>query len=353
MHTTPHRNTGNTGHAAAPAIARTHALLWNMFFATVLALCALMLLTALTSTPASAQSAWTPTKPIRLVIPYPPGGATDVAARALVQKLGNSLGQPIVVENRAGANGMIASEHVFNAAPDGYTLLVATADTNSINPNVYTKMTYQAREFRAVAPVAKVNFMLVGRPGLKAANLTELVALAKSSNLTFASWGVGSTSQVAMEMFKAKADLKILHVPYQGAAPAFAAVMAGQVDVMMAPVSIVIPALSRVTAYGVSSPQRFAGATQIGTLTEQGYAVDADAWVGILAPPKTPQAVLEHIYKQVNAVTADAEMHKRLLDIGLSSLTPAMSLDQFGTYMVSEIDRWGQVIRNAGIKLDN
>lgn len=302
---------------------------------------------------AQAQSSWSPTKPIKLVIPYPPGGATDVAARALVQKIGNSFGQPIIVENRAGANGMIASEVVFNSPADGYTLLVATADTNSINPNVYSKMSYQARDFKAVAPVAKVNFVLVGRPGLKAANLTELVALAKSSNLSFASWGVGSTSQVAMEMFKARADLKILHVPFQGAAPAFQAVMAGQVDIMMAPATIVIPALSRVQAFGVASPTRFVNATQIPTLTEQGYPVDADAWVGILAPPKTPQPVLEHLYRHVNAATSDPDMAKRLQEIGLSNLTPAMSLDQFGTYMVSEIDRWGHVIRNAGIKLDN
>ncbi len=299
-----------------------------------------------------AQATWSPTKPIRLVIPYPPGGATDVAARALVQQMGDSLGQTIVVENRPGANGMIASEVVFNAPPDGYTLLMATADTNSINPNVYTKMAYVARDFRAVAPVARVNFMLVGKPGLNAANLVELVALAKREKMTFASWGVGSTSQVAMEMFKAKAGLDILHVPFQGAAPAFQSVMAGQVDVMMAPASIVIPALSRVTAYGIASPERFAKAQEVRTLTEQGYPVDADAWVGILAPPKTPQAVLDRVYQGVNAVTARPEMSNKLLGIGLSPPT-AMTQPQFAAYMVSEIDRWGEVIRKAGIELKN
>jgi tripartite-type tricarboxylate transporter receptor subunit TctC len=304
------------------------------------------------SSPVLAQNAWSPNKPIRMVIPYPPGGATDVAARALVMKLGDALGQPMVPDNKAGANGMIASELVFNAPADGYTVLMATADTNSINPNVFSKMSYVARDFRGVAPVAKVNFMLVARPGLKANTLSELVALAKGSELTYASWGVGSTSQVAMEMFKAKADVKILHVPYQGAAPAFQAIMAGQVDVMMAPASIVIPALSKVKAFGIASPQRFAGTT-VPTLTEQGYAVDADAWVGLLAPPKTPQAAIDHIYKQVNAVTADPEMKKRLQDIGLSSFSPAMTQEQFHNYMVAEIDRWGQVIRNAGIRLDN
>ena len=306
-----------------------------------------------TSSPTLAQTGWNPTKPIRMVIPYPPGGATDVAARALVMKLGTAIGgQPLVPDNRAGANGMIASELVFNAPADGYTVLMATADTNSINPNVYSKMSYVARDFRGIAPVAKVNFMLVARPGLNANNLSELIALAKSNNLSYASWGVGSTSQVAMEMFKAKADLKILHVPFQGAAPAFQAIMASQVDVMMAPASIVIPALTKVKVYGIASPERFAG-TQVPTLTEQGYAVDADAWVGLLAPPKTPQAVLDQIYKQVSAVTADPDMKKRLQDIGLSSFTPAMSQEQFHNYMVSEIDRWGSVIRNAGIRLDN
>ena len=138
---------------------------------------------------AAVAQGWAPTKPIKLVIPFPPGGATDVAARAMVAQLGNALGQPMVVENRGGANGMIASEMVFNSPPDGYTMLMATADTNSINPNVYTKMSYQAHEFRAVAPVAMVNFMLVGRPGLPAKDLKELVALARGGKLNFASWG--------------------------------------------------------------------------------------------------------------------------------------------------------------------
>jgi tripartite-type tricarboxylate transporter receptor subunit TctC len=266
---------------------------------------------------------WTPTRPIKLVIPYPPGGATDVAARAMVQQLGNSLGQPVVVENRAGANGMIASEMVFNAAPDGYTLLMATGDTNSINPNVYTRMSYQAAEFRGVAPVAMVNFMLVGKPGLPARDVKELAALAKGGTLNFASWGVGSGSQVAMEMFKAQAGTPdILHVPYQGAAPAFQAIMAGQNDIMMAPAVVVIPALSKVTAYGISSPSRHAGAPQVQTLTELGFPVNADVWVGVVAPPKTPKAVLEHLHKSIRAVTTSAEFQNRLTQIGLSSAAP-------------------------------
>jgi len=302
---------------------------------------------------AAVAQGWAPTKPIKLVIPFPPGGATDVAARAMVAQLGNALGQPMVVENRGGANGMIASEMVFNSPPDGYTMLMATADTNSINPNVYTKMSYQAHEFRAVAPVAMVNFMLVGRPGLPAKDLKELVALARGGKLNFASWGVGSTSQAAMEMFKAQAGkLDILHVPYQGAAPAFQAVMAGQNDVMMAPAVVVIPALSKVTAYGISSPSRHVGAPQVQTMTEQGFPVNADAWVGILAPPKTPQAVLEHVYKGVHAVTSSKEFQERLTQIGLSS-APNMTLDEFGKYMVAEIARWGQVIKAAGITLNN
>lgn len=315
---------------------------------------ALVTTLGMASPDAHAQAqAWAPTKPIKLVIPYPPGGATDVAARAMAQQLGNSLGQPMVVENRAGANGMIASELVFNSPPDGYTLLVATADTNSINPNVYTKMTYQARDFRAVVPIAMVNFMLVGKPGLPAKDLKELVALAKGGKLNFASWGVGSTSQVAMEMFKAQGgNLDVLHVPYQGAAPAFQAVMGGQNDIMMAPAVVVTPALSKVTAYGIASPKRHAGAPQVPTLTEQGFPMNADAWVGILAPPKTPQAVLDHVHKGVRAVTTSKEFQDRLTQIGLSS-APDMSTEEFGKYMVSEIDRWGEVIRKAGIQLNN
>jgi tripartite-type tricarboxylate transporter receptor subunit TctC len=296
---------------------------------------------------------WKPTKPIKLVVPYPPGGATDVAARAMAQQLGTSMGQPVVIENRAGANGMIASEVVFNAEPDGYTFLVATADTNSINPNVYSKMSYDARAFKGVAPIAIVDFVLVGKPGLAPKNLKELVSLAKGGKLNYASWGVGSTSQVAMEMFKSQAgNLDVLHVPYKGAAPAFQAIMGGQNDVMMAPAVIVIPALSKVTAYGIASAKRHAGLPTVQTMTEQGFPMSGEAWVGVLAPPKTPIEVVKFVHKHIHAVTSSKEFHDRLLKIGLSP-APDMTADAFNKYMISEIDRWGVVIKKAGIHLNN
>jgi len=313
-----------------------------------------MVLAAGLAAPALVQAEeWKPTKPIKLVIPYPPGGATDVAARAMVQQLGNAMGQPMVVENKPGANGMIASTYVFNEAPDGYTFLMATADTNSINPNVYSKMSYDARAFQGVAPVAIVDFVLVGKPGLAPKNLKELVALAKDGKLNFASWGVGSTSQVAMEMFKLQAgNLDILHVPYQGAAPAFQAIMGGQNDVMMAPAVIVIPALSKVTAYGIASAKRHGRLAEVATMTEQGFPMSGEAWVGVLAPPKTPKAIVEFVSKHIHAVAASQEFHERLLKIGLSP-APDMDSATFHKYMIAEIDRWGAVIKKAGIQLNN
>jgi tripartite-type tricarboxylate transporter receptor subunit TctC len=245
---------------------------------------------------------------------------------------------------------MIASEVAFKSAPDGLTLLMATADTHSINPNVYKSIRYQASEFVPVSPVAKITFILVGRPGLDAKTTSSLIALAKARGLSFASYGIGSASQVAMEMFMARSQTKLLHVPDQGAAPAFQAVLAGQVDLMMAPVPLASQALDRLTAYGITSNERFAGAAQVPTLAEQGLAVDADSWIGMLAPPKTPRPVVEAVNKAIGDIVRNPEVVAQMTKIGFTN--QAGSLEQFTRHYHAELARWGQVIKSAGIQLD-
>ena len=179
-----------------------------------------------------------PDRPIKLVVAYPAGGATDVTARAVAQRLSERLKQAVVVENRAGAAGMIGTDYVAKAAPDGYTLMFTAADTHSINPHVYPKITYDARkDFTPIAQVGYLPIALIVSPQLQAKNVAEFIALARKSpgKMSYASFGVGSSGHVAMEMLNIQSKIELLHVPYQGAAPAIAAVMAGQVDAMMVP----------------------------------------------------------------------------------------------------------------------
>ena len=203
----------------------------------------------------SAQTSWTPTKPIRIVVPYPPGGASDVAARLLGERLSPKLGQSIIVENRAGAGGTIGTEYVFRADPDGYTLLLGASDAISIAPHLQPAITkYRSEEFVGVAPVNVVTTILVTRPGLGVKTAAELVALAKKSNLSYSSWGNGSLGHVAGEAFKSTAKVEILNVPFQGAAPAAQAVLAGQVDVMFMPGPLWLTFREKVTTLGATSP---------------------------------------------------------------------------------------------------
>jgi tripartite-type tricarboxylate transporter receptor subunit TctC len=300
---------------------------------------------------ASAQTAWVPQRPIKLIVPFPPGGGADVAARIVTQALGNKLGQPMVVENKAGAGGAIGSELVSNAPPDGYTLLVASADTHSIYPHVYTKARFQAHDFVAVAPITKIAYVLMGRQDIGPKTTSEVVTLAKKGNLSYASWGAGSAAHAAMSMFIGAAGLpNMLHVPYAGAAPAVQALVASQVDLMMVPMPLAVANRSRLTLFGVSAEQRSDALKDAPTLAEQGFPVNAEFWIGVLAPPKTPLAIASSISSRVAEVVADPDVQKQLRVLGM---TPhQVTQPQFAEYVSAEYARWGKVIRDAGIKID-
>jgi len=199
---------------------------------------------AFAATTLSVRAADYPDHPIKMVVAYPAGGATDVMARAIAQRLGDRLKQPVVIDNRPGASGQIGTDVVAKSAPDGYTLIFTAADTHSINPHVYPKIAYDARrDFTPVAQVGYLPLALIVNPSVKATNVKEFIALAKAQpgKLTYASFGVGSSSQVAMEMLKAETKIDLLHVPFQGAAPAVTAIIGGQVDAMMVPLTLAAP----------------------------------------------------------------------------------------------------------------
>ena len=311
-------------------------------------------ITALFATGAQAQGTY-PDKSIRMVVPYNAGGGTDVLARAIAVGAGKILKQTIVVDNKPGASGMIGSDYVAKAAPDGYTILMTAADTHSINPHVYPKIAYDAlKDFAPIAQVGLLPYALVVNPKVPAKNIQEFIALAKSQpgKLTYASWGVGSSSQVAMEMLKVLSKLDILHVPFTGAAPAMTAVLGGQVDAMFVPLSLAVPnaEAGKVVVMGLGAPERFVGAPNMPTLAEQGIKVYTSPWISILGPAKMPKAAIDAIYSAVNEAVKDPQIIDLMIKGGLQ--LNVLSPEQFGKVLVSEFDHWGATVKAAGIKAD-
>jgi tripartite-type tricarboxylate transporter receptor subunit TctC len=299
----------------------------------------------------AADAPWVAERPIKLVVPFPAGGGADVAARIVAQAVGTKLGQPIIVENRGGAGGAIGSQMVQKSPADGYTLLVASADTHSIYPHVYAKPGFQASEFVAVAPITRIAYVLMGRSDLPGKTTADVVALAKTSMLSYASWGAGSAAHAAMGMLSAAiGSPSMLHVPYAGSAPAAQALMAGQVDLMMMPMPLAVANRSRVKVFGVSAQQRSEAMKDVPTLAEQGFPVDAEFWIGLLAPKNTPPAAVAAISARIAEAVADPEVQKRLRGLGMAP--HQLSQPEFSSYVQNEYVRWGQVIRTAGIKID-
>lgn len=315
-------------------------------------LAALAATLCLAPVPALAQY---PDKPIRLVVPWPAGGGTDVAARAVAAPLSERLKQPVVVDNRPGAAGSIGTDVVARAPKDGYTLLMVTADTNAIGPHVYPKLPYDVRkDFDSVGMAGYFPYALVTSPNFSATTVAEFVAYAKKNpgKITFASWGVGSSAHVGMEMLKQQAGIFMLHVPFQGAAPAVQAVAGSQVDAMVVPVAVAEPLAraGRLRMLGLAAPERFAGMPDMKTLKEQGIPVDAGTWLGIMAPAGTPPDVLATLNRNLNAALETPSVREALLKMNIEPST--MSSAKFKTFVDAEYDRWGKTIREAKIKLD-
>jgi tripartite-type tricarboxylate transporter receptor subunit TctC len=293
-----------------------------------------------------AQAQWNPSRPVRIVVPYPPGGASDVAARTIAERMSPKLGQPVLVENRPGAGGIVGTEAVFRAEPDGYTLLLGASDAISIAPHLQPELTkYRSEEFVAVAPVNQVATILVARPGLGVKNLGELLALAKTSKLSYSSWGNGSLGHVAGESFKTTAKVDLLNVPYQGAAPAAQAVLGGQVDLMFMPGPLWISFRDRVTTIGATSPARF---ENVPTLTEQGLPVVVQVWQGVLAPPKTPKPVVERLHRAIAEAMAEPEIKERFAKMGSTPL--ASSQEEFAKMITADVPRWKKLLADYDIK---
>jgi tripartite-type tricarboxylate transporter receptor subunit TctC len=301
---------------------------------------------------ALAQS-W-PAKPVRIVVAYPPGGGIDVMGRQIAEKLSSAWGQPVVVENKPGANTILAGDTVAKSAPDGYTVLMTTDATFSINPHLYAKLPYDAaRDFAPVALVTIMPFLLVTHPALPVRSVKELVALAKSrpGQLNYGSPGNGSTTHLANELLKSMTGISIAHVPYKGVAPAATDLISGQTQMMSGDLSTLLPHVKsgRMRALAVTSARRSSLLPQMPTVAESGVpGYEASGWFGVLVPASTPAQIVERLNGSIVKGIASADARERLGALG--GEVGGGSPEQFGAHIRNESAKWGKVIRSIGLK---
>jgi tripartite-type tricarboxylate transporter receptor subunit TctC len=304
----------------------------------------------------AAPAADYPTRPVTLVVAFPPGGASDVLARILGRKLEQVLAQPFVIDNRPGAGGNVAAEAVAHAAPDGYTLLAGNNAILATNAALYKKINFDpVADFAPVGLVGSQANILVVNPGLPVKSMAELIALARANpgKLNFASSGHGLAAHLAGELFKAEAKIDIVHVPYKGAAPALQDVIAGHVQMMFATASSVVPHIrdGKVRPLAVATLKRTAVLPDIPTMDELGLkGFDATTWHGLVAPARTPSDVVVALNRALRATLEDAGVKKSLGDLGVDIIggTP----EEFAAYIKSEIPKWTAIIKASGAKLD-
>jgi tripartite-type tricarboxylate transporter receptor subunit TctC len=297
-----------------------------------------------------------PNRPIRLVIPWPPGQATDLAARIVADKLSQQLGQPVVPDNRPGAGGSIGTDAVARAAPDGYTLLAASSGPVSIMPNLQKTPYEPLKDFAAVSLVAAAPFALVSAPSFPAQSAKELVALVRANpdKYTFSSSGTGATAHLFSELFHSMAKIKSRHVPYKGSAPAMTDVMNGQIDYTIETVASVVGHVKsgRLRVYGVTTARRSSALPDAPALAEAADlpGFDAAAWIGYTAPAGTPREILARLSAEVAKAMQAADLKERYLALGLepASNTP----DEFAALLRREQERYASIIKGANIKVE-
>ena len=304
---------------------------------------------------AQPQAAGYPDRPVRFLVPYPPGGGTDVIARIVQERFQAALGQPIVIENKGGAGGSVGTEVVAKATADGYTVLF-TLSSHTINPAIYPRLSFDTqRDFEPVGTVASLPQILVAHPALPANTLTELIALAKGRPgfLSYASVGNGSPGHLAGELFKLRAGVEMAHIPYRGGGPAVTDVMGGQVPLLW----VSIPAAAqfvksgKLKALAVSTLKRSAAFPDVPTVHEAALPdFEVDSWYAIFVPAKTPRAVIERLNKALNAVVSDAGVREKLLAQGSEGVggTP----EALGKMVADEMPKWAKLAKDANIKLD-
>jgi len=302
----------------------------------------------------AAQAQDLPNKPIHVVIAFPPGGPTDFVGRLVADKLKDILKQTIIIENKPGANGAIGADYVAKAQPDGTTLFLTTMGAVAITPHMRTDVPYDVlRDFAPITLVVRNTTLIVVKADSPANSMKDLAAMAKAKpgELTFASTGVGANTHLALELFQAAAGVKFVHVPYRGAAPALTDLLGGQVNVFSADAAFLNAHIKggKIKALGAASGQRNPMLPDVPTLAEQGYPdTTIDNWYGLLAPSKTPPAVIAKLHDAFAAAINDPVVKEKLIQSG--AIPVADSPAEFGKFLKAEYDRWGKVVREKGIK---
>jgi tripartite-type tricarboxylate transporter receptor subunit TctC len=314
----------------------------------------LVLATGVSALACQAQTARYPDKPVKIFVGFAAGGGTDVAARILAQKLTDALGQSVVVENRPGASGMIATEMVAKSAADGYTLLMGSQTTLAVAPALYRKFSIDAsRDFAGVAMAGVSPLVLVVHPSVPARSVQDLIALARSKPgaINFGSGGLGTTPHMAGELFSIQAGVKMVHVAYRGEAPAINDLLGGQLHLIFANLSAVIGNVraGSLRALAVTSAQRAATAPEIPTIAEAALpGFDAATWFALVAPAATPRDIVLRLNAEVTRLVAQPETQQRFADLGMSIAAGAP--DALDAYIGSEIGKWSQVIKDADVR---
>ena len=308
----------------------------------------------LPAAPAISQSF--PVKPLRIVVPFSAGGPTDITARFIAPRMTELLGQSIVIDNRAGATGIIGAELVAKSPPDGYTLLMATASVVAINMVTYSKLPYDTlRDFQPLTPVMTTATILVVHPSVPARSLKDLVALAKArpGQITMASAGTGGTLHLPIEMLMKSAGIKMTHVPYKGAAPAVIDVVAGQVSGMFVDLPVISPHVKagKVRALAMASPQRSVYFPDVPTTKEAGYSnVELQNYYALFLPARTPQEIVGKLHDAAVKTVNTPAVREKLVGTGADPLT--MTPEEFTRFLRADIEMWGKVVKAAGVKVD-
>ncbi|MBD9402301.1 tripartite tricarboxylate transporter substrate binding protein [Comamonas sp. CMM02] len=307
---------------------------------------------------AASPLAWAndyPNKPVKLVVPYPPGGPTDIVARVVAQKLQEQMGQSFFIENRPGAGANIGAEAVARSPADGYTLVVATT-AHAINPSLFAKLSYSiTKDFASISQLTSGPLVIVTNPATPANNVKELIALAKSKQggLNYASSGNGQSTHLSAELFNAMGGVKMAHVPYKGSAPALTDVMGGQADLMFDTMLSSMPHVKagKLKALAVTSSQRSPSAPGIPTVAESGLpGYEAIAWNGLLAPAGTPKEVVDRLSAELKKVLDNPEVAQRFEAQGFAAAwsTPTA----YAGFLQAEVDKWGKVVKASGARID-
>ena len=306
--------------------------------------------------PAVAQEATVPSKPITLVIPFPPGGATDVLGRLIGKKLGDKLGQSVVIDNRAGAGTTIGAAYVAKAAPDGYTLLMSSGTTFTVNPAVRAKLPYDpVKSFEPIGIAGRTSLILLANKDVPVSDVKQFVAMVKAApdKYSYGSYGAGTTSQFAGEMFFHAAGLKIQHVPYKGSSPAMVDLMGGQIDLYMSSVPTLLGHVrnGKLKVIAITSAQRSAQLPDVPTLAESGFkGFEAVTWFGVLAPAGTPAAIVAQLNKAINQALKQPDVADKLRSEGGDIL--GGTSEQFAALLRTEVPRWSKIVKDSGASLD-